>query len=50
MHIYASYGVWKFDPLKGWGFSVHKKKRGRVLVMELTSSFEDLRIMAFEDF
>ena len=50
MHIYASCGLWKFDPLKGWGFTVDKNKRGRVLYMELTSSFEDLRRMAFEDF
>uniref|UniRef100_A0A0D3BJN1 SWIM-type domain-containing protein n=1 Tax=Brassica oleracea var. oleracea TaxID=109376 RepID=A0A0D3BJN1_BRAOL len=50
MHIYASCGLWKFDPLKGWGFAVDKNKRGRVLYMELTSSFEDLRRMAFEDF
>ena len=34
-------GVWKFDPLKGWGFAVDKEKRGRVLVVELTSSFKD---------
>ncbi|KAF3503450.1 hypothetical protein F2Q69_00041634 [Brassica cretica] len=50
MHIYDSCGLWKFDPLKGWGFAVDKNKRGRVLYMELTSSFEDLRCMAFEDF
>ncbi|KAG2275360.1 hypothetical protein Bca52824_057915 [Brassica carinata] len=50
MHIYASCGLWKFDLLKGWGFAVDKNKRGRVLYMELTSSFEDLRRMAFEDF
>ena len=50
MHIYASCGLWKFDPLKGWGFAVDKNKRGRVLYMELTSSFEDLRRMVLEDF
>ncbi|XP_056848944.1 uncharacterized protein LOC108831557 [Raphanus sativus] len=49
MHIYASCGVWKFDPNKGWGFAVDKE-RGRVLAVELTSSFEDLRKTAFEDF
>ena len=43
-------GCGNFYPLKGWGFSVDKNKRGRVLYMELTSSFEDLRRMAFEDF
>ncbi|KAF2611191.1 hypothetical protein F2Q70_00012255 [Brassica cretica] len=42
--------LWKFDPLKGWGFAIDKNKRGRVLYIELTSSFEDLRRMAFEDF
>ncbi|XP_013658548.2 uncharacterized protein LOC106363339 [Brassica napus] len=50
MHIYASCGLWKFDPLKGWRFAVDKNKRGRVLYMELTSSFEDLRRMVLEDF
>lgn len=50
MHIYASCGMWKFDPQKGWGFDVDMKKRGRVLVLELTSSFEDLRVMVFKDF
>ncbi|KAF3547529.1 hypothetical protein DY000_02008231 [Brassica cretica] len=50
MHIYASCGLCKFDPLKGWGFAVDKNKRGRVLYMELTRSFEDLRRMAFKDF
>ncbi|KAF2573725.1 hypothetical protein F2Q70_00001630 [Brassica cretica] len=50
MHIYASCGLWKFDPLKGWGFAVDKNKRGKVLYMELTSSFQDLRRMAFEYF
>lgn len=50
MHIYASCGVWKFSPLKGWEFAVDEKKRGRVLVVELTSSFEYLRILAFDDF
>ncbi|KAL0741718.1 hypothetical protein Bca4012_083231 [Brassica carinata] len=50
MHIYACCGLWKFDPLKGWGFAVDEGKRGRVMVVELTSSFEDLRIMAFKDF
>ncbi|KAF3520119.1 hypothetical protein DY000_02059690 [Brassica cretica] len=48
MHIYASCGLWKFDPLKGWRFAVDKNKRGKVLYMELTSSFQDLRRMAFE--
>ncbi|XP_056848936.1 uncharacterized protein LOC130499057 [Raphanus sativus] len=42
--------MWKFDPQKGWGFDVDMKKRGRVLVLELTSSFEDLRVMVFKDF
>lgn len=50
MHIYASCEVWKFSPLKGWEFAVDEKKRGRVLVVELTSSFEYLRILAFDDF
>ncbi|KAF3604579.1 hypothetical protein F2Q69_00037437 [Brassica cretica] len=50
MHIYASCGVWKFDPSKGWGFVFDKEKRGRVLAVELTSSFEYLRTTAFEDF
>ncbi|KAF2608155.1 hypothetical protein F2Q68_00045268 [Brassica cretica] len=50
MHIYASCGVWTFDPCKGWGFAFDKEKGGRVLAVELTSSFEDLRTMAFEDF
>ncbi|KAF2553588.1 hypothetical protein F2Q68_00034598 [Brassica cretica] len=50
MHIYSSCGLWKFDPLKGWGFVVDKNKRGRALYMKLTSSFEDLRRMAFENF
>ena len=50
MHIYASCGVWKFDPCKGWGFAFDKEKGGRVLAVELTSSFEDLRTTAFEDF
>ncbi|KAF3596291.1 hypothetical protein DY000_02022445 [Brassica cretica] len=50
MHIYSSCGLWKFDPLKGWGFAVDKNKRGRALYMKLTSSFEDLRRMAFENF
>ncbi|KAF3553413.1 hypothetical protein F2Q69_00012042 [Brassica cretica] len=50
MHIYASCGVWKFDPCKRWGFAFEKGKGGRVLAVELTSSFEDLRTTAFEDF
>ncbi|KAG5384389.1 hypothetical protein IGI04_035859 [Brassica rapa subsp. trilocularis] len=50
MHIYASCGVWKFDPCKGWGFAFDREKGGRVLAVELTSSFEDLRTTAFEDF
>uniref|UniRef100_A0A0D3C3D7 Zinc finger PMZ-type domain-containing protein n=1 Tax=Brassica oleracea var. oleracea TaxID=109376 RepID=A0A0D3C3D7_BRAOL len=50
MHIYASCGVWKFDPCKGWGFAFDKEKGGRVLAVELTSSFEDLRTTAFENF
>ncbi|CAG7905982.1 unnamed protein product [Brassica rapa] len=50
MHIYASCGVWKFDPCKEWGFAFDKEKGGRVLAVELTSSFEDLRTTAFEDF
>ncbi|KAF3533830.1 hypothetical protein DY000_02041266 [Brassica cretica] len=50
MHIYASCGVWKFDPCKGWGFAFDKEKGGRVLAVELTSSFEDLRTTAFDDF
>ncbi|XP_048615620.1 uncharacterized protein LOC125588355 [Brassica napus] len=50
MHIYASCGVWKFDPCKGWGFAFDKEKGGRVLAVELTSSFEDLRTTTFEDF
>ena len=43
-------GVWKFDPCKGWGFAFDKEKGGRVLAVELSSSFEDLRTTAFEDF
>ncbi|KAF2582566.1 hypothetical protein F2Q68_00003284 [Brassica cretica] len=50
MHIYASCGVWKFDPSKGLGFGFDKEKGGRVLAVELTSSFEYLRTTAFEDF
>ncbi|KAF3523665.1 hypothetical protein F2Q69_00049816 [Brassica cretica] len=50
MHIYASCEVWKFDPCKGWGFAFDKEKGGRVLAVELTSSFEDLRTTAFENF
>nr|VDC94228.1 unnamed protein product [Brassica oleracea] len=50
MHIYASCGVWKFDPCKGWGFAFDKEKGGRVLAVEWTDSFEDLRTTAFEDF
>ncbi|KAF2605813.1 hypothetical protein F2Q68_00045270, partial [Brassica cretica] len=50
LHIYASCGVWKFDPCKGWGFAFDKEKGRRVLAVELTSSFEDLRTTAFEDF
>ncbi|KAF3599136.1 hypothetical protein F2Q69_00038767 [Brassica cretica] len=50
MHIYASCGLWKFDHLKGWGLAIDKSKRGRILYMELTSSFEYLSRMDFEDF
>ncbi|CAG7862804.1 unnamed protein product [Brassica rapa] len=50
MHIYASCGVWKFDSCKGWGFAFDREKGCRVLAVELTSSFEDLRTTAFEDF
>ncbi|KAG5397123.1 hypothetical protein IGI04_018937 [Brassica rapa subsp. trilocularis] len=34
----------------GWGFAFDKEKGGRVLAVELTSSFKDLRTTAFEDF
>ncbi|XP_018453871.2 uncharacterized protein LOC108825020 [Raphanus sativus] len=50
MHIYASCGLWKFDPLKGWGFDVDMNIRGRVLLVEFTSSFEDLRVAVYKDF
>ncbi|KAF3520532.1 hypothetical protein DY000_02060567 [Brassica cretica] len=50
MHIYASCGVWKFDPCKGWRFAFDKEKGCRVLAVELKSSFEDLRTTTFENF
>lgn len=50
MHIYASCGFWKFEELKGWVFVVDKEKGGRVLAVESTCSFAELRSMAYEEF
>uniref|UniRef100_A0A0D3BWQ6 Uncharacterized protein n=1 Tax=Brassica oleracea var. oleracea TaxID=109376 RepID=A0A0D3BWQ6_BRAOL len=43
IHVYASCGVWELVVSSGWSFNVDKKKRGRLLALELKSSLKQLQ-------
>ena len=34
----------------GWGFFVDEEKRGRLLTLDTSSNFENLKVMVWEDF
>nr|VDD09371.1 unnamed protein product [Brassica oleracea] len=50
IHVYASCGVWELVLSSGWSFNVDKKKRGRLLALELKSSLKQLQKNVIEDF
>uniref|UniRef100_A0A0D3CD01 MULE transposase N-terminal all-beta domain-containing protein n=1 Tax=Brassica oleracea var. oleracea TaxID=109376 RepID=A0A0D3CD01_BRAOL len=50
INIYASCGLWKPSMNNGWGFLVDEEKGGRLLTLDTSSSFENLKAMVCEDF
>jgi len=50
INIYASCGLWKSSMNNGWGFLVDEEKGGRLLTLDTSSSFENLKVMVCEDF
>ncbi|CAG7863820.1 unnamed protein product [Brassica rapa] len=50
INIYASCGLWKSSMNNGWGFLVDEEKGGRLLTLDTSSSFENLKAMVCEDF
>ncbi|KAF2559735.1 hypothetical protein F2Q68_00013398 [Brassica cretica] len=50
INIYASCGLWKSSMNNGWGFLVDEEKGGKLLTLDTSSSFENLKVMVCEDF
>ena len=50
MHIYASSGFWKSSKRSRWRFLTDEEKRGRLLTLDTSKTFENLRVMVCEDF
>ncbi|KAF3600121.1 hypothetical protein F2Q69_00037290 [Brassica cretica] len=50
MHIYASSGLWKSSKRSGWKFLVDEVKGGRLLTLDTSKTFDNLRVMVCEDF
>ncbi|KAF3522498.1 hypothetical protein F2Q69_00048278 [Brassica cretica] len=50
MHIYASSGLWKSSKRSGWRFLVDEVKGGRLLTLDTSKTFDNLRVMVCEDF
>ncbi|KAF3516254.1 hypothetical protein DY000_02060769 [Brassica cretica] len=50
MHIYASSGLWKSFKRSGWRFLVDEEKGGRLLTLDTSKTFGNLRVMVCEDF
>ena len=49
MHMYTTCGVWEFGATTGWVF-LADDKGGRRLLLESSSTLEDLKRMILEDF
>jgi len=50
MHIYVRSGIWRLYDNKEWRFIVDEKNRGRLLFLELNTTFEELKLMVREDY
>ncbi|XP_013751717.2 uncharacterized protein LOC106454085 [Brassica napus] len=50
MHIYAYSGVWRSSKTKGWKFIVDEETGGRLLTLDTSKTFDNLRVMVCEDF
>ena len=50
MHIYAYSGVWRSSKTKGWKFLVDEETGGRLLTLDTSKTFDNLRVMVSEDF
>ncbi|XP_048629915.1 uncharacterized protein LOC106413961 [Brassica napus] len=50
MHIYAYSGVWRSSKTKGWKFLVDEETGGRLLTLDTSKTFDNLRVMVCEDF
>ena len=50
MHIYAYSGFWRSSKTKGWKFLVDEEKGGKLLTLNTSKTFDNLRVMVCEDF
>jgi len=50
MHIYAYSGFWRSSKTKGWKFLVDEETGGRLLTLDTSKTFDNLRVMVCEDF
>ncbi|KAL0847226.1 hypothetical protein Bca101_020472 [Brassica carinata] len=50
IHIYASCGLWKSSINNGWEFVVDEEIGGRLLTLDTSSTFDNLKVMVCEDF
>ncbi|XP_013645439.1 uncharacterized protein LOC106350044 [Brassica napus] len=50
MHIYAYSGFWRSSKTKGWKFLVDEETGGRLLTLDTSKTFDNLRVMVSEDF
>ncbi|KAL1195315.1 hypothetical protein V5N11_034011 [Cardamine amara subsp. amara] len=50
MQVYVMCGVWRLTEMKEWRFIVDEEKRGRILILQSTSSLEELKLMVLEDY
>ncbi|XP_013624408.1 PREDICTED: uncharacterized protein LOC106330498 [Brassica oleracea var. oleracea] len=50
MHIYAYSGFWRSSKTKGWKFLVDEETGGRLLTLDTSKTFDNLKVMVCEDF
>lgn len=50
IHIYTSCGLWKSSINNGWRFIVDEERGDRLLTLDTSSTFDNLKAMVCEDF
>nr|VDD25923.1 unnamed protein product [Brassica oleracea] len=50
MHIYVYSSFWRSSKTKGWKFLVDEEKGSRLLTLDTSKTFDNLRVMVCEDF